>query len=83
MVGTSGITLARLLALTASAMSLPSRKSGSVVVNSCRLKSIRSATTSVTASAAPLKAMCCASIPALTRRRSAAKCEADPTPADE
>ena len=44
----------RLCALTASATSLPSLISGTVVVGSCGLKSMRPATTSVTASAAPL-----------------------------
>ena len=45
--------------------------SGTVVAVSCTLKSERPAITSVTASAAPLNGMCCASNPALARSRSA------------
>jgi len=48
-----------------------------------RKKSARPARTSVTASVAPRKGMCWASNPALIRRRSAAKCEADPIPVEE
>jgi hypothetical protein len=70
-----------LVALTASAASLPSRISGTVVVNSCTLKSARPATTSVTASDAPLKGMCWAVKPPLTKSRSAPKCDAEPAPA--
>ena len=73
----------RFWALTASATSLPSFTSGSVVEGSCTLKSERPAMTSVTASAAPLKGMCCASKPVLWRSRSAPMCEAEPIPALE
>jgi hypothetical protein len=81
-VGTSGKAAMRLPALMASAASLPSLISESTLENGCTLKSTRPAMISVTASM-PRKATCCASKPALTRRRSAPKCEADPIPAVE
>jgi len=80
-VGTSGKAATRLLALMASAASLPSRISASVFWNGCTLKSTRPPMISVSAST-PRKAICCASKPALARTRSAPKCEADPMPPD-
>jgi hypothetical protein len=43
---------------------------------------MRPVITSVSASTGPLNGMCCASKPALSRNRSAARCDAAPAPAE-
>ena len=83
MVGTSGSAEERVAPFTASAASLPSRISGRAAPSARKAKSIRPATSSVIISAPPLNGTCTAATPALSRKRSALKCDADPTPGEE
>ncbi len=80
MVGTSGSTDERLVALTAKATTLPERISSSADGIGVAYQSSRPAMTSRSASLAPLNGTCWTSIPALMRMRSPARCVAEPMP---
>src|SRR4030088_2024093 len=79
-VGTSGSAVVRWDPLTASACSLPSLRNGSATINGAKKKSTRSASTSISASGAPLLGTCTAWKPAARRNTSLAKCEKFPAP---
>ena len=82
MVGTFGSALDRLVELTASATSLPSRISGSAADMPMLVQSTRPVITSVSASGPPRNGTCVAWKPPAIRMRSAAQCVALPTPAE-